>query len=292
MLAFTVGADLFSFSVWRQIPKNRKVLFVILWILRLDYAYCQLTDTAAMQKTAEHRKQVFLFVQTIPCTFITVHSLFVDNVTHLMPQISLAFSILDMAYANSAYIAQNNGKEFHFTFKDIMTLSGYTCYLSVENLLKLIFWGFFAMLTQPVGIWILFFAPLYMFTYFTNDKFTDDFIKREYGVTTEVDIILVRKEIEEEVGGNLLSCVFIGRIVDPFEQRTPHERIIAKAVTKMKVFELSVFCITLLLWHKSFSIMLQEEIWQIYFIAGCCCFFLFFIMNFFVSRGSSKIGIR
>lgn len=226
---------------------------ILICVLQLDFVLLNL-DHPRVESPAENlkvRKRATLYFQTVPSVFITVHSIFVEQVTSLTPQLSLIFTIWDFAFSNAAVDMDIS------TFDDVKVVLSKTVRDGLQNSLIWLTWGFLATYTRPAGAWIYF--PV------ANTIFA-------------ITACMFRSADRHRCDncGNLIFgftevMKYNGKYVDDDNEQEDDD---------FDLKEINVWAQAIVMWaiiggayHEEFGNSLEELTWTIYFysIIGCAC---------------------
>jgi len=126
------------------------------WLTQLDYIYLQFyqDEYDPDGDCVTTKKVAMLTCQTIPSIFITVYSIYTENVHDPIYFLSVAASVIDLSLTN-ALLLLFGMKMIDSTLakKRAGEILALTSFLLLENCMKLLLWGFAVYLCRPWGVW-------------------------------------------------------------------------------------------------------------------------------------------
>lgn len=200
------------------------------------------------QKTKRYRQGTILFAQTIPCLFITTHSIFVQHITTVITHLSFCIGIINISKANLSFFENRSLRKKAFLL--LVFYAGLSA-----NLTKVIFWGFFANFARPYGVWVL---------------------SGSLAVCCCIlDLILIKRKVRNDMKKNYVrnlvlnafSIVFTGviQIVHGKDRQLKRFFITSSIV---KLLEITLYIILLGVYHSTLRLLLHETVWITYLVVG------------------------
>ena len=237
---------------------------LFLWISHLDLIYLEWLiaedNGKDIKKLKKEGQWITLFAQTIPCLFITVHSIFLEHTSVVITHVSLLIGIINVSRTNITYLAGVVDEQDRNGTPVLLF-----CWIILENFGKVICWGFFAYFTRPWGIWTLT-GSIAGFYLIINLLKTDE-DKRSV-------------EFWKNLLMNMFNSMFIGRI-ELFREYGEATWLFYNT-TCLKVLEVILYAIILGVYHSTLKILIHEGIWLAYLIVAVVSIFFYLIVSPFI----------